>query len=307
MNASCEVFFSVAPMIDWTDRHGRFFLRLLSRRALLYTEMIVTGAILHGDAHRHLEFHASENPVALQLGGNDPDALAKCAQLGQDYGYNEINLNVGCPSSRVQSGQFGACLMKQPELVADCIDRMGSRVSIPVTVKTRIGVDDHDDYERLYKFISLVSQAGCNRFIIHARKAWLNGLSPKENREIPPLCYDTVRALQKDFPALNFMLNGGIVSLESAKLHLDQDKFAGVMMGRAIIQNPYLLAQVDKIFYADTSPPVTREEVIEKYREYAHNAHQNGVPWTILWRLASNLYHACPGAKAWRQQVLSFR
>jgi tRNA-dihydrouridine synthase A len=209
--------FSVAPMLDWTDRHCRFFHRLISRHALLYSEMITTGALIHGDRQRFLAFNDAEHPLALQLGGSNPADLMVCARMAEDYGYDEVNLNVGCPSDRVQNGRFGACLMAEPNLVADCIAAMNQAVSIPVTVKSRIGIDEQDSYEELVHFIKTVADAGCKSFIIHARKAWLSGLSPKQNREIPPLRYDYVFQLKREFPSLEFILNGGVTSLEQAE------------------------------------------------------------------------------------------
>ncbi|SQA85905.1 tRNA-dihydrouridine synthase A [Citrobacter freundii] len=240
--------FSVAPMLDWTDRHCRYFLRLLSSQTLLYTEMVTTGAIIHGKGD-YLAYSEEEHPVALQLGGSDPAALAQCAKLAEQRGYDEINLNVGCPSDRVQNGMFGACLMGNAQLVADCVKAMRDVVSIPVTVKTRIGIDDQDSYEFLCDFINTVSGNGeCEMFIIHARKAWLSGLSPKENREIPPLDYDRVYQLKRDFPHLTMSINGGIKSLEEAKIHLQH--MDGVMVGREAYQNPGILASVDREIFA---------------------------------------------------------
>ncbi|WFP52068.1 tRNA dihydrouridine(20/20a) synthase DusA [Methylomonas sp. EFPC3] len=235
--------FSVAPMLDWTDRHCRYFHRLLSRHALLYSEMVTTGAILQGNAERHLQRDAAEHPVALQLGGSNPRELAQCARIGAGYGYAEINLNVGCPSDRVQNGRFGACLMAEPQLVADCVAAMRDAVSIPVTVKSRIGIDDRDSYTELVDFIATVARAGCKTFIVHARKAWLSGLSPKENREIPPLRYGVVFQLKQDFPELEIVINGGINTLDTAEALLSQ--VDGVMLGREVYHNPFLLVQVD--------------------------------------------------------------
>ncbi|MDX2164171.1 MAG: tRNA dihydrouridine(20/20a) synthase DusA [Gammaproteobacteria bacterium] len=311
MTVQCEAssyntrsIFSVAPMIDWSDRHSRFFMRLLSKHALLYTEMITTGAILKGDAHRHLDFNPVEHPVALQLGGSNPNDLAECAKRGEDWGYDEINLNLGCPSDKVQKGKFGACLMKEPDLVAECISAMKSAVKIPVTVKTRIGVDEHDHYELLQHFIHKLSDAGCERFIIHARKAWLKGLSPKENREIPPLQYDVVKKLKLDFPELKFILNGGIKDLTSAKQLATE--FDGVMLGRAIMDNPYLLAEVDAIFYGQKTIPLSRENALECYVAYVKEQRKKNIPVSILSRPIMGLYQGCIGAKAWRRNLLHF-
>ncbi len=311
MNSHCEDSsyntqfpFSVAPMIDWSDRHCRFFMRLLSKHALLYTEMITTGAILRGDAHRHLDFNPVENPVALQLGGSNPPDLAECAKRGEDWGYDEINLNVGCPSDKVQKGKFGACLMKEPNLVAECIDAMKSVVNIPVTVKTRIGVDEHDHYDLLYGFIKKIAEARCDYFIIHARKAWLKGLSPKENREIPPLQYDVVKKLKMDFPDLRFILNGGIKDLDSAKKLVTE--FDGVMLGRAIMDNPYLLAEVDNLFYGQKTVSLSRETALQYYLAYVKEQRKKNIPVSILARPIMGLYQGCIGAKAWRRNLLPF-
>jgi tRNA-dihydrouridine synthase A len=255
---------SVAPMIDWTDRHCRYFHRLLSPRALLYTEMITTGAILNGDRNRYLEFSPKEHPVALQLGGSDKQDLATCAKIGEDFGYDMINLNCGCPSDRVQKGKFGACLMAEPNLVADCIAEMQSAVSIPVTVKSRIGIDDSEDYEFLRDFIFAVKSTGCNTFIIHARKAWLKGLSPKENREIPPLRYDIVERLKQEFPNLTIILNGGLTKIEQIKEVTSV--FDGVMIGREAYQNPFFLAELEQEFFGTPLPD--RFEICEQMIRY---------------------------------------
>jgi tRNA-dihydrouridine synthase A len=311
MNARCEDLsrnlcpvFSVAPMIDWTDRHCRFFLRLLTKHAFLYTEMITTGAILRGDAHRHLDFNPGENPLGLQLGGSNPLDLAACAKRGEDWGYNEINLNLGCPSDKVQKGKFGACLMKEPDLVAECIFAMKSAVSIPVTVKTRIGVDEHDHYDLLHHFIKKLADAGCDYFIIHARKALLKGLSPKENREIPPLRYEMVEKLKIDFPDISFVLNGGIKTLQSAKELLNN--FDGVMLGRAIMTEPYLLSEVDHLFYGEKIIPNSRENALEYYLAYMKEQRKKNIPLSILARPIMGLYQGCAGAKAWRRNLLPF-
>src|SRR5690606_272739 len=237
---------SVAPMMDWTDRHCRHFLRQISRHTLLYTEMVTSGAILHGPRERLLAFDPAEHPVALQLGGCDPAELAECVRIGAAYGYDEINLNCGCPSDRVQSGRFGACLMAEPALVAECVAAMRAAVNIPVTVKTRIGIDEFDSYEFLHAFVGQVAAAGCNIFIIHSRKAWLRGLSPRENREVPPLRYDVPARLKADFPQLQIVLNGGVKTLDDMQTHLRT--FDGVMIGREAYSNPYLLAEVDRRF-----------------------------------------------------------
>lgn len=311
MTMSCEdpvikktPVFSVAPMIDWSDRHCRFFMRLLTRHALLYTEMITTGAILKGNAARHLDFDPVEHPVALQLGGSHPRDLAECARQGEAKGYAEINLNVGCPSDKVQKGKFGACLMKEPDLVAECIFAMKSVVRIPVTVKTRIGVDEHDHYDLLHAFIQKIAVAGCDRFIIHARKAWLKGLSPKENREIPPLQYDVVKKLKTDFPEKTFILNGGIKDIPSAKKLLTE--FDGVMLGRAVMHNPYILSDVDNVFYGQKTVSLSRESALECYLAYVKTQRDKNIPVSILARPIMGLYQGCIGAKAWRRNLLPF-
>ncbi len=242
---------SVAPMMDRTDRFFRFFLRTLTRRTLLYTEMITPGAILHGDRDRYLAFDAAEHPVAIQLGGAEPDGLAESARIAAEMGYDEVNLNVGCPSDRVQSGRFGACLMAEPDLVADCVAAMRAAVAIPVTVKTRIGIDERDSYEELVGFVATVAGTGCTSFAIHARKAWLTGLSPKQNRDVPPLRYDVAARLKADFPDLEIVLNGGIRSLDEARAHLDT--FDGAMIGRAAVDDPYLLAEADQVIFGEPS------------------------------------------------------
>jgi tRNA-dihydrouridine synthase A len=293
---------SVAPMMDWTDRHDRYFLRLISRHVLLYTEMVTTGAILHGDRERLLGYAPQEHPVALQLGGSEPQALAQCARIGEDFGYDEINLNVGCPSDRVQTGRFGACLMAEPELVADCVAAMHEAVKIPVTVKTRLGIDDRDSYAELTHFISTVAAAGCEVFILHARKAWLNGLSPKENREIPPLRYDVVRAIKADFPQLSVSVNGGVKSLDEVAVHLEV--LDGVMIGREAYHNPYLLHAVDQRFYGATQPPLSRREVVEAYLPYVAQQLGNGLKLNQMTRHILGLYQGLPGARSFRR-VLS--
>jgi tRNA-dihydrouridine synthase A len=297
--------FSVAPMLDWTDKHCRYFLRLISKKAYLYTEMITTGAILHGDKHRQLDFNAVEKPVVLQLGGSEPQNLAECAKYGEDYGYDEINLNIGCPSPRVQKGRFGACLMKEPQLVAECVYQIKNRVNIPVTVKTRIGVDETDSYAHLYSFISTVAKAGCETFIIHARKAWLKGLSPKENREIPPLRYDIVEKLCEDFPELSFILNGGIQTLAEFQKYIRS--FSGIMVGRAVVHSPYeILSQVDEKFYNIKAIPASREEALDSYMTYARTEHQKGVPVSLLSRPLMGLYQGLAGARKWRRELRQF-
>lgn len=293
--------FCVAPMLDWTDRHCRFFHRLLSQRTLLYSEMVTTGAILHGDRKRLLGFNPVEKPLVLQLGGSDPLDLAGSARIGQDFGYDEINLNVGCPSDRVQKGRFGACLMLEPGTVADGVRAMREAVEIPVTVKTRLGVDEHDSYEELVAFIGEVAEAGCDTFIIHARKAWLKGLSPRENREVPPLRYDMAARLKVDFPHLAFILNGGIESLDDAVSHLG--RFDGVMLGRAAYHDPYLLADVDRrIFGVDREAP-TREAVVEAMLPYIEANVGEGQRLHAIARHMLGLFHGQHGGRIWRRRL----
>jgi len=294
--------FSVAPMLDWTDRHCRFFLRLISKQALLYTEMVTTGALLHGDRQRFLQFDPSEHPLALQLGGSDPAGLAACAKMAEDFGYDEVNLNVGCPSDRVQNGSFGACLMAEPELVAECVGAMRKAVSIPVTVKSRIGIDDRDSYEELIKFIGTVAEAGCDTFIVHARKAWLKGLSPKQNREVPPLRYDTVYRLKQDFPTLQIVLNGGITTLDQAEDVLGNG-VDGVMVGREAYHNPYILAEVDRRLFGASAEVITRAEIIEKLLPYIEQQRAEGVRLHSITRHILGLFHGEPGARSWRRHL----
>lgn len=293
--------FSVAPMLDWTDRHCRYFHRQLSREALLYTEMVTTGAIIHGKGD-YLAWNQQEQPVALQLGGSDPLALAQCAELAQARGYNEVNLNVGCPSDRVQNGRFGACLMGEAALVADAVKAMRDRVSIPVTVKTRIGIDDQDSYAFLCDFIRQVSeQGGCEMFIIHARKAWLSGLSPKENREIPPLDYERVYQLKRDFPHLTISINGGIKSLAEAKVHLQH--VDGVMVGREAYQNPGMLAQVDRELFGSDIPAVDPVAVVRSMYPYIERELAQGTYLGHITRHMLGLFQGIPGARQWRRYL----
>ncbi|MCP4475812.1 MAG: tRNA dihydrouridine(20/20a) synthase DusA [Gammaproteobacteria bacterium] len=293
---------AIAPMMKWSDRHCRYLFRLLSKHALLYSEMVTTGAILHGKRERFLTFHPAEHPVALQLGGSDAAALAQCAKIGMEYGYDEINLNVGCPSSRVQSGCFGAALMAQPQRVADAIVAMRAQVTIPLTVKTRIGIDDLDSYDYLQQFIATVATAGCDTFIIHARKAWLQGLSPKENREIPPLCYSRVYQLKRDFPHLTIIINGGITSYEQIDDHLQQ--VDGVMIGRHAYYHPWFLAAVDQRFFgaaqADTND---RIEIVQRFYPYLEQQLTAGIPLKSMMRHLLTLFSGMPGAKAWRRYL----
>ena len=292
---------SVAPMMDWTDRHCRYFHRLLSRHALLYTEMVTTGALIHGDVPRHLRFNAEEHPVALQLGGSEPADLAHCAKLGQDWGYDEINLNCGCPSERVQRGSFGACLMAEPQLVADCVKAMVDAVDVPVTVKHRIGIDKAESYEFVRDFVGAVSEAGCKTFIVHARNAWLKGLSPKENREVPPLRYELVHQLKREFPQLTIAINGGIttsVQVVSELQHVD-----GVMLGREAYHNPWWLASWDSEFFgAPLDETLTRESVEAQMCDYmARQAAEHGTPWSSIARHMLGLRHGLAGSRRWRQ------
>ncbi|WP_034911454.1 tRNA dihydrouridine(20/20a) synthase DusA [Erwinia sp. 9145] len=293
--------FSIAPMLDWTDRHCRYFHRQLTREALLYTEMVTTGAIIHGKGD-YLAWSQEEQPVALQLGGSDPAALAQCARLAEARGYSEVNLNVGCPSDRVQNGRFGACLMGEAALVADGVKAMRDQVSIPVTVKTRIGIDEQDSYEFLCDFIRQVSeQGGCDTFIIHARKAWLSGLSPKENREIPPLDYARVYQLKRDFPHLTISINGGVKSLEEARTHLQH--VDGVMMGREAYQNPGILAQVDRELFGSSQPAVDSVAVVRAMYPYIERELANGTYLGHITRHMLGLFQGIPGARQWRRYL----
>jgi tRNA-dihydrouridine synthase A len=292
---------SVAPMMDWTDRHCRYFHRLLSKHTRLYTEMVTTGALLFGDQKRHLEFNQEEHPVALQLGGSEPADLAACAKLGAQWGYDEINLNCGCPSERVQRGSFGACLMAEPQLVADCVKAMVDAVTIPVTVKHRIGIDHNESYEFVRDFVGAASEAGCSVFTVHARNAVLKGLSPKQNREVPPLKYEFAYRLKADFPALTGVLNGGIKN--SADIHTHLQHVDGVMIGREAYHNPYWLASFDHDFFDDAHPPVTREAVEAALAIYAAKQSLNGVPQHSITRHTLGLYRGLPGARAWRRSM----
>jgi tRNA-dihydrouridine synthase A len=293
--------FTAAPMMDWSDSHCRSFWRLLTKEAVFYSEMITTGAIIHGDRKRFLDFNACEHPLALQLGGSDPKALAECARIAEDWGYNEVNLNCGCPSDRVQNNMIGACLMAEPQLVAECISAMQAAVKIPVTIKHRIGIDDMEDYAGLTHFVSTVAATGCKTFIVHARKAWLKGLSPKENREVPPLQYDKVVQLKKDYPELEIIINGGITNLDQS-LHLLKE-VDGVMLGREIYSNPYLLAEVDQKIYALKTTIPTREEVMKGFKEYAEEQIQKGVRLSYMTRHILGLYHGTPGARKFRRVI----
>ena len=292
---------SVAPMMDWTDRHDRYFLRLIAPDVLLYTEMLTTGALIHGDSQRFLAFDPLEHPLALQLGGSDPVALAHCAQMGRDAGYDEINLNVGCPSDRVKSGRFGACLMGEPQLVADCVAAMRAQVDIPVTVKCRIGIDNQDSYEELQHFIQTIAAAGCAVFVMHARKAWLNGLSPRQNREIPPLRYDVVRLIKQDFPDLTIVINGGIKTVADIAEHLQY--VDGVMIGREAYSNPYLLAAIQERFFSRQIDLTSRQQVIEKFMPYIEEQLRNNVRLSSITRHIIGLFQGEKGGRRWRRYL----
>jgi tRNA-dihydrouridine synthase A len=292
---------SVAPMMDWTDRHCRYFHRLLTQKTRLYTEMVTTGALIHGNQARHLDFNASEHPVALQLGGSDPTDLAVCAKLGEQWGYDEINLNCGCPSERVQRGSFGACLMAEPTLVATCVKAMVDSVSIPVTVKHRIGIDDVEGYDFVRDFVGTVSEAGCDVFIAHARNAILKGLSPKQNREVPPLKYAFVYQLKKDFPHLTIMLNGGVAT--SAQIHEHLAHLDGVMVGREAYHNPYWLASWDREFYDMNADAPDREDIEAAMNEYADRMVALGSTRHSVMRHMVGLYKGLSGARAWRRKL----
>jgi tRNA-dihydrouridine synthase A len=296
--------FCAAPMMDWSDRHCRYFWRLLSKNALLYTEMVTTGALIHGDRERFLRYNADEHPLALQVGGSNPRDLAECARMAEDWGYDEINLNCGCPSDRVQQGMIGACLMGEPALVADCVSAMISACKIPVTVKHRIGIDDMDDYEAMRDFVRQIAQAGCDTFIVHARKAWLKGLSPKENREVPPLQYERVYQLKQEFPDLNIVINGGITTLEQCQELLT--KVDGVMLGREVYHNPYLLAGVDQTLFGDSSPIPSRHEILDEFIAYCErNLPETGRLHPMA-RHILGLFLGQPGARAFRRHISTF-
>jgi tRNA-dihydrouridine synthase A len=292
---------SVAPMMDRTDRHCRYFFRQISKRILLYTEMVTSAAILHGDREKLLGFDRAEHPISLQVGGDNPEDLAKCAQIAEDFGYDEINLNVGCPSSRVQNGNFGACLMLQPDRVAECVAAMGNATRIPVTIKHRIGVDEVDRYEDLVKFVSIVSGANCARFSVHARKAWLQGLSPKENREVPPLRYADVHQLKRDFPHLSIEINGGFTNLEQVKEQLQS--VDAVMIGRAVYDNPYLLATVDREIYGEQTPIPSRHQIVTEMLPYIDTWLDRGWRLNSITRHMLQLFHGQPGSRIWRRVI----
>lgn len=299
MNNGFEI--SVAPMMDWTDRHCRYFHRLISPNVRLYTEMVTTGALLHGDAERFLRFDESEHPVALQLGGSDPAAMAQCAKMADDHGYDGVNINVGCPSDRVQNGRFGACLMAEPDLVADCVKAMRETVSIPVTVKTRIGIDDQDNPEFLYTFIEKSADAGCETFIIHARKAWLKGLSPKENRTKPPIMYDRAASVKERYPHLRIMVNGEVKNVEETQRHLE--RFDGVMIGREAYSNPFVLADIERDVFKNHNT-AERESIARAMAAYAAaQKEQFGTPVKSITRHILGLYHHQCGAKQWKRTL----
>lgn len=288
-------------MMDWTDRHDRYFLRLISKRARLYTEMVTTGALLHGDVDRHLRFDVAEQPVALQLGGSEPADLAKSARLGEQWGYDEINLNCGCPSPRVQRGAFGACLMLEPQLVADCVKAMQDAVSVPVTVKCRIGVDDTEDYAFLRHFTETLIASGCKTLIVHARKAWLKGLSPKQNREIPPLRYELVHQLKVEFPELTVVTNGGLRSLEASEHELNH--VDGVMLGREAYENPWLLAEVDQRLFGEPPTHQTREDVLRALFPYIEQELSAGTRLSHITRHLMGLFKGEVGGKQFRRTL----
>jgi tRNA-dihydrouridine synthase A len=286
-------------MMDWTDRHCRAFHRALTGRTLLYTEMVTTGAVLNGDRERLLGFDPVEQPVALQLGGSDPAALAASARIGADWGYSEINLNVGCPSDRVQNGAFGACLMREPQLVADCMAAIGEAVDVPATVKCRIGVDEQEPEQALFDLVDRCAAAGVTSFVVHARKAWLKGLSPKENRDIPPLDYPLVWRLKRERPDLTIVINGGIATLDEAEAHLEH--VDGVMLGRAAYHDPGLLGQVDRRIFGETTPDIDGFEAVARHRAYLEARLAEGVRMAVLVKPMLGLFTGLPGARAWRR------
>ena len=288
-----------APMMDWSDRHCRYFFRQLSRHAVVYTEMVTTGALIHGDVERHLRFDVTEHPVGLQLGGSDAAELAHCARLGERYGYDEINLNCGCPSERVQHGAFGACLMAEPQLVADCVKSMRDAVAIPVTVKHRLGIDSIDAYEFVQRFVGTVADAGCGTFFVHARNAVLKGLSPKDNREVPPLKYDYVYRLKRDFPGLCIVVNGGVNTLDAIGPHLS--RVDGVMLGRAAYHDPYVLARAGVRLFGE--PPRSRSAIVEAMVAYVTDQVAGGIPLRAIVRHMLGLYHGQPNARVWRRML----
>ncbi|MBA1147212.1 tRNA dihydrouridine(20/20a) synthase DusA [Ectothiorhodospiraceae bacterium WFHF3C12] len=292
---------SVAPMMDWTDRHDRYLLRLISRRTLLYTEMVPAVAIWYGKSDHLLRYNPEEHPVAVQFGGSEPAQLAFCASEAERFGYDEVNLNVGCPSDRVQAGRFGACLMAEPDTVADCVAAMSEATSLPVTVKTRIGIDDMDEYADLQRFVERVAAAGCRTFIVHARKAWLQGLSPKENREKPPLNHERVYRLKAEVPELEIIINGGVAGLDEAEGHLQ--RVDGVMIGRDAYQNPYSLAAADARIFGEPGEPLSRHEVVRRYAAYVRGQLAQGVRLSRMSRHLVGLFHGVPGGKRWRRHL----
>lgn len=293
--------FCVAPMLDWSDRHQRMLMRIMSKHCLVYTEMVTTGALIHGDAQRYLKYNQDEHPIALQLGGSDPKAMALCAKMAEDSGYDEVNINVGCPSDRVQNGAFGACLMAKPELVADNFVAMQAAVDIPVTVKNRLAIDDMEEEETLRSFLSIVSESGCKTFIVHARKAWLKGLSPKQNRDVPPLNYLLVYQMKREFPDLEIIINGGIKNVTESKEHLSH--VDGVMVGREAYHNPYMMTNIDQQIYDGALDQVTRMEVLEAFKEYMQQQMSEGVYLKTMSRHILGLFTGEAGAKAWRRYI----
>lgn len=293
--------FCIAPMLHCTDRHYRYLARLLTKQSRLYTEMITTGALIYGDQHRWLRLHENENPVALQLGGSNPAEMAKCAELAEEHGFDEVNINVGCPSDRVQAGKFGACLMKEPTIVADCIKAMQMVTGIEVTVKTRIGVDDQDRYEFLKHFVETIATAGCQTIVVHARKAYLSGLSPRQNRTVPPLRYEYVYQLKQDFPELSFVLNGGLKEKAEILQHLNE--LDGVMIGREAYDNPFFLADIDKLAFNDTQQALSKSEVLEQYKIYMQQQLDRGIALKTLAQHIFGLFNGMPGARAWRRYL----
>lgn len=292
---------SVAPMMDRTDRHFRYFMRQITKRTLLYTEMVTSAAIIHGDREKLLGFSPEEKPLVLQIGGDQPQELAICAEIAEDMGYDQVNLNVGCPSSRVQDGNFGACLMAQPQRVAEAVSKMQQRVNIPVTVKHRIGIDDCDRYEDMANFVDIVSRSGCQQFTVHARKAWLQGLSPKDNRNIPPLRYEDVHQLKQEFPHLFIEINGGLTIF--SQVHEQLKSVDAVMIGRAAYDNPYLFATADQEFYGEETTPLTRHQVVEAMFPYLEYWLSRGVKLNSIMRHVLQLFSGQPGTKAWKRYL----
>lgn len=292
---------SIAPMLDWTDRHYRYFMRQITRHTILYTEMVVADAIIHGDRDKLLEFSDEENPLVLQLGGSEPQKLALAGKIALEYGYREINLNCGCPSDKVQSGSFGACLMREPELINDCVKSLQDSTSLPITIKHRIGLDYDYNYDYLYNFVDTISKSNCTKFIVHARNAVLQGLSPKQNREVPPLKYDYVYQLKKDFPQLEIIINGGIKALDEITTHLMN--VDGVMLGREAYYNPYLFAHCDQLFYQAQDSAKSRLTIANSMIPYLENLARKGGRLHHATRHMIGLYHGCPRAKLWRQTL----